>query len=99
PPGVISGDQVGVRQPYGQELLLTEPRDDFAIACKAWVAYFDRHEALPTEVAHLVDDGHAPAAEFRQDLITWQCRPALHHGPHRWLVGRRGFRRAAGRGE
>src|SRR6267378_3824789 len=26
-------NQVGVRQAYGQELLLPEPRDDFAIAC------------------------------------------------------------------
>ena len=71
--GVISRDKVGVSQagePYGQELLLTEPRDDFAVACKAWVAYFDGHEALPAKVACLVDKDHAAAAEFRQDLIT-----------------------------
>ena len=100
-PGVMSRDQIGVAQagaPYGQELLLTEPRDDFAVPCQAGVAHLDGHEAPAAEVARLVDAGHAAAAEFRQDLVTGQCRAGLHHRPPRPLVGRRRFRVTGVRG-
>ena len=95
---VTGRDQVGVRQPDGQELLLTEPRDDFAVPCQAGVAHLDGHEAPAAEVARLVDAGHAAATEFRQDLVTGQCRPALHHRPPRPLGGWRRFRVTGVRG-
>jgi hypothetical protein len=96
--GVIGRDQVGVRQANGQGLLLGEPRGDLGFACHARVAHLDGHDALPAEVARLVDDGHAAAAQLPEDFVTGQGRPDFSPRPRGLLVGRRRFRAPAGRG-
>jgi hypothetical protein len=58
-----------------------------------------RVEAPSAEVARLVDPRHATAAEFSQDFIPRQSRPAILTRPCGLLVGRGRFRGAAGRAE
>src|SRR5437016_6086943 len=54
--------------------------------------HLEGHGALELDLPGLVDDAHATAAEFFEDLIAWRCQVAGGHG-----VGGAGA--AGGKGE